>query len=176
MTMEHRAFRFDYASFSKDLKPILESALSTGNVEPLASFIETNSSLVKNPYDGGPLEENWQDAFDMNDPHQIGDVALTAYYDPSEDCGLGAEWEMAATVIESVSKRIGFSPVLGRSIESSGIHFDPGKMGSYFQSQHEVEIGVSALADSTAHDPRIAAITEMLEGAHRDHMGLYVTF
>jgi hypothetical protein len=140
--MEHKAFIFDYDSFSRELKPILETALQSGNSERLIVFIEANHAQLKDPYEGEPLDENWMETIDSQDPHQFGDFALTKYYDPANDTGLGADWQRVQDILP---QDLTESPILGTPLGPKGNLFDPGKMGSYFQANDQVSRNIEYL-------------------------------
>lgn len=169
--MEHKAFIFDYDSFSRELKPILETALQSGNSDRLIEFIEANRAQLKDPYEGEPLDENWMDAIASQDPHQFGDFALTKYYDPANDTGLGADWQRVQDILP---QDLTESPILGTPL---GPIFDPGKMGSYFQANDQVSRNIEYLkALSNSKDEAVVSAAQMLEAARNARKGLYVTF
>src|SRR5437762_1246641 len=91
--MEHKAFPFDYWSFDKELRPLVERSLATGESELLRSFIALHWRTLKDPYEGRPLSLQWEEILETRDPHQYGDHALTKYYDPTNDIGLGPLWD-----------------------------------------------------------------------------------
>lgn len=180
MSFEHKAFIFDFSAFTRELKPLLESSLCSGDFDKVRNFIVDNKSVLVDPYEGEPLGETWEDMIEDRDIHQYGDFALTKYYSPTDDQGLGGEWE---TFQESISnfRKLDFSPFLGLPLGVDGNFFDPGKMGSYFQTEDEVgeslikikevdwELG-NELLDS------LKGYTELLERAAREKKGIYVTF
>jgi hypothetical protein len=86
--MEHKAFVFDFRSFESELRPILEKALNDNESSELLRFIEANRAALKDPYEGEPLGEDWFEAAEGNDL-RWGDFALTKYYEPTDDVGLG---------------------------------------------------------------------------------------
>jgi hypothetical protein len=89
MSLSHRAFIFDHHLFQRELRPILEAALTSGAVAPLRQFIEENLPYLKDPNDGAPLEEGWEQHLEVRDVDQYGDVALTKYYSPDLNGGIG---------------------------------------------------------------------------------------
>lgn len=130
--MEHKAFLFDYASFERELRSQLEQALANGNVAPLESFINANLRSLRDPYEGLPLGEDWRARIESEDAHQYGDLALTKYYLPTDDIGLGLGWERVQNLIAAA--RLAVSPILGTIVGPQANPFDPAKLGSYFQS------------------------------------------
>ena len=131
--MEHKAFLFEFEQFEHELLPILQAALATNDCAELVAFIRRSVASLKDPYEGAPLKEGWQTMIETPDAHQYGDIALTKYYDPADDRGLGSSWEQIQTIVAS-DPGVHISPILGSVIEKSNAVFDPGKMGSYFQN------------------------------------------
>lgn len=180
MSFEHKAFVFDIDRFSRELKPLLESCLSSGNIDQVRDFIVSNKRFLVDPYEGVALDDSWEDMIEEKDPHQYGDFALTRYYSPADDRGLGSWW---SPVQELVSDKSGlsFSPFLGVPIGSDEAFFDPGKMGSYFQTTYEVSESLSKLLEVTGKIPDealevVGEFKKMLERAIGEKKGLYVTF
>jgi hypothetical protein len=173
--VEHKAFVFDFTGFDGELRSILEKALEDHSVEGLASFIDENLGSLTDPYEGEPLSDTWREAIEAPDAHQCGDFALTKYYSPREDIGLGYGWEK---VQELLLEQLGNdAPLLGSTVGPPGNLFDPGKMGSYFQSGPQVEMNLQALTrlrvsgDVAASVERLRTTLESAVGR-----GLYVTF
>jgi len=179
--MEHRAFLFDLSSFSNELKHILESSLRSGDVGPLREFINNNQLSLTDPYEGEPISELWEDMISEPDAHQYGDVALTKYYSPLEDRGLGPDWEVVQELLINAYQHLIFSPILGQPIGPVDDPFDPGKMGSYFQSRNDANDSLEKLAGVESRIPadiadRYAQFKELLKNAISQNKGIYVTF
>lgn len=174
--MEHKAFLFDYESFERELCPALVHALATGETRRLESFISTNLDALRDPYEGEPLDADWASLIEVKDAHQYGDLALTKYYSPTADIGLGSAWERVQGLPEIASRAE--SPILGTIIGSGDASFDPGRMGSYFQSarivreHYEYMLGLA----KDAHSADLDEAVEMLAEAAKKNAGLYVTF
>lgn len=175
--MEHKAFLFDYCGFECELQAILETAIGSSDVSELLRFIEENLSELRDPYKGDSLRGDWESRIEIRDAHQYGDFALTKYYDPSVDIGLGGSWvriqEMAGN-----DSAIDESPILGRTVGPRDDPFDPGKLGSYFQDARQVRRSHEYLleiakAQRTEHLDEALA---MLEASRKREAGLYVTF
>lgn len=174
--MEHRAFVFDYQAFDEQLKPILERALTTGDTGELVDYIESNRAGLQDPYEGASLDGEWEEMVETKDAHQYGDFALTGFYDPRDELGLGEDWEH---IQELLLQELGTdAPVLGNTVGPSGRYFDPGKMGSYFQSAQQVKHNLEKVRELSAEKPELSSdldeLEEMLEAAVGK--GLYVTF
>ena len=175
--MEHKAFLFDYGLFAQELKVILEDALQSGDVYALTSFINANLSDFRDPYEGDPLEADWEAMIATRDPHQFGDFAITKYYRPDKDIGLGKSWETLQNMI-AADPLIVESPILGSILGPRSNPFDPGKMGSYFQSAQQVQQSQGCLLNfvRTGRVEVIDQAVQMLQRAIGANMGLYITF
>jgi hypothetical protein len=175
--MEHKAFLFDYESFDGELRALLENALLSGDSTGLVSFINANLGSLKDPYEGEPLADDWQDLIETQDAHQYGDFALTKYYDPKADTGLGADWDEVQQMI-AADPLMTESPVLGSTVGPPDDPFDPGKMGAYFQTKQQVQRNYSNLTGLGVKQPAstLNRAIQMLQGAVDAGSGLYVTF
>ncbi|NMZ19018.1 hypothetical protein HBO08_18555 [Pseudomonas rhodesiae] len=114
------------------------------------------------------------------DAHQYGDFALTKYYSPKDDHGLGVKW---ADFQEKISNRgkLNISPFLGAPVGVDGEFFDPGKMGSYFQTTHEVGESLKKIegVKGEMQDDFIEELESyesFLSQANSVKKGIYVTF
>jgi hypothetical protein len=179
MSMEHKAFVLDYEAFKSQLGDLLESALMTGINDELVQFIRTNITLLKDPYEGEPLDESWDDLIQVKDAHSYGDFALTKFYHPANDIGLGDDWEEIQDLLNNFSSELG-KAILGRPFGPERNYFDPGKMGSYFQTSGEVQQNLSLLKDLARREPEISPalnkVIQMLQQTAEAGKGLYVTF
>lgn len=174
--MEHKAFLFDFEKFSGELLPILEHAVATGDCEQLRDFILTNRVELSDPYEGEPLGDEWEAMIETRDPHQYGDFALTKYYSPTEDIGLGFTWREAQERLGGVLQQ-GESPILGIPLISDGNIFDPGKMGSYFQPADVVRRNLRILEALRRDIGEICdKPIQLLRLAADLGKGLYITF
>ena len=173
--MEHKAFIIDYEQFERELRPLLQEALLTKNCDGLIDFIRQNIESLADPYEGEPLQGNWEDMIETPDAHQYGDFALTKYYKPSNDIGLGSSWGAIQDVVDADR---GISPILGAVVGGSDNPFDPGKMGSYFQSSKQVRESLDHLQQLAREKPtdEIDDAIALLEHASQSGRGLYVTF
>lgn len=178
MSFEHKAFAFDYRSFIGELKPLLEKALAENDIDSLKSFIDENLPLLKDPYEGNSLDDSWEDMIEAKEVHQYGDFAITKYYDPAADIGLGYEWENIQKLLLKESPSLA-SNVLGFPIGIAPNYFDPGKMGSYFQTpelvKNNIEVLCKLLEEKGAEVSKLFPLFEMLKKIELDE-GLYITF
>jgi hypothetical protein len=175
--MQHKAFLFDYAAFDRELRPLLEGALYSGSTRELLSFLESNLHRLRDPYEGEPLNAEWHTLIQTPDIHHYGDFALTKYYDPTADIGLGTAWE---EVQESLARdsRLATSPILGRTVGPDNDPLDPGKMGAYFQSPELVHANWLYLSHFAKKHPSdsLNKAVQMLHQATQAKKGLFVTF
>lgn len=180
MSYEHKAFVFDVDSFSRELKPLLEEGLRSDKIDQLRDFIVSNKQSLVDPYEGFALENNWEEMLESKDVHQYGDFALTKYYSPTEDKGLGSWWGTVQKLCFNEGE-LSFSPFLGVPLGVGGQFFDPGKMGSYFQTKHEVSESLNKVLQVMGKIPddafeAVREFKEMLEQAIAEKKGLYITF
>lgn len=180
MGSEHKAYIFDFNKFSKELKPILELALASGEIESLRNFIISNKSHLCDPYEGEPLADNWEGMIEVKDAEQYGDFALTKYYDPLTDQGLGYFWENIATIISEHSNS-SYATILGEPLGTADCYFDPGKLGSFFQDSEHVKYSISVIEQleniyNGALKDEISSYLKLLKEALIGDKGVYVTF
>lgn len=177
MSFEQKAFPFDYCGFQNEFEPVLLDALASGNLARLISFIESNRGVLRDPYEGYPLDEDWRGLMEEEDAHQFGDFALTKFYDPRDDIGLGSSWEQVQSALDKEFGR-GVISVLGHAVGPDGALFDPGKMGSYFLSEETAREACRKLRDlqAEARTEAIGNFLELLERCVAEGKGSYVTF
>jgi hypothetical protein len=178
MSMEHKAFIFDYEAFELELKDVLETALDLNESSGLENFIKLNMDHLTDPYEGDRLTENWTDMLKYKDPHEYGDFALTKFYNPIEDIGLGYDWVDVEELLSSQSREN--ISILGNPIGKEDNYFDPGKMGSYFQSLSTIlgnrrRIDVFATKEPDSIE-LLNLVTYILDTAISLKKGLYITF
>lgn len=179
MSSEHKAFVFDYSNFEKELMDVLTNSLESSDVDDLRKFIEQNLSSLKDPYEGELLGSDWQSLVEVHDAHQYGDFAITKFYDPASDLGVGYRWEELSDLIcrELHSEE---SVLLGKVIGPESNPFDPGKLGSYFQSSQEVAASIDKLKTLILGRPELeealGEVIDMFESCLSEVKGLYVTF
>lgn len=178
MSLAHRAFAFDYPAFAAELLPLLQRALETGKDAELGAFIDQNLNVLVDPYEGEPLAKNWQASLEAGDVQELGDFALTKYYDGDLDIGLDIDWEAIGELLQ----KSGLSPnmVLGTALGPPDALFDPGRQGAYFQTAAEVNAALAELQTLLQANPSLATellpLQGMLQECARTRRGLYVTF
>jgi hypothetical protein len=178
MTMAHRAFAFDYTRFHDELKPVLLRALETTDATALRGWIDDHLDQLVDPDEGEPLRKNWQLSLEVGDVHELGDYALTKYYDGDLDIGLDADWEELGALLEKSG--LDAALTLGAPLGQAEAAFDPGRQGSYFQTAAEVTAALTQLQTLLQAQPALATELAPLQGmfqqAARHRCGLYVTF
>jgi hypothetical protein len=165
--MEHKAFSFDWIAFGRHLRPILYTALESDSTAGLIGFIDHHRASLTDPFEGEPLPEGWRSLLENGDVHEYGDFALTGYYSPQVDFGIGHAWLRLSHEVSNTGALLGtpFGPESNR--------FDPGRMGSYFQTPEDVADSLNALASQ--HYPEFATFVDLLERCGVENLGVYVT-
>ena len=179
MALEQKAFLFDYDLFDQTLSEILRRALATNDLAQMDGFIEGNLSSLRDPTEGTPLKSNWRESLETTDAHQLGDLALTMFYDPLSDIGLGYQWEGIQDALEQeLGPRVNI--LLGQQFGPTGNLFDPGKMGSYFQPATLVQHNLASLEALAGRQPgissRLVPAMQLFRKPLSVTKGLYVTF
>ncbi|BAY82811.1 hypothetical protein NIES267_22950 [Calothrix parasitica NIES-267] len=179
MTIEHKAFIFNYDAFIKELADILENALAKNESCELLIFIENNLSYLKHPDEGRTLDFSWKEIIETGDVDEYADIAMTKYYNPDDDIGMGYDWmQLDDLLLQELNIEI--SPLLGTVFSSSEHYFNPGKQGSYFQSPEKVRQNfelLNSLSNEKLHKSSdIDILKNMLLDALVLQKGLYITF
>lgn len=177
--MDHKAFAFDHRGFAEGLRGQLLEAMRTGDCEPLRALIDREPSAYQHPDEPGPLDPEWESIIGTNDVHALGDVALTKYYEPMDDIGVDGDW----MALDDILVRFGMRALLlGEPLGSreAGGYFDPGKMGSYFQTEADVRSNLRRLDEARRQHPDLVektrSVRAMLERAAQAGRGIYATF
>ncbi len=171
MSMSHKAYAFDWNTFECDeLFTILIESLESNDVLPLAHYIKIHYTKLKDPYEGEPLTEIWQEMLEKKDTQEYGDFALTRFYDPAADMGIGEEW----MEIDELLSEFNRGAFLGYSVHSKNNVFDPGHMGSYFQTPVQVSESLLKISELTIETTE--SFQSLLEDAALSGLGVYVTF
>ena len=179
MPMSHKAYAFNWRVFERDELPgLLSRALETRDTAGLLAYVERNRQALKDPYEGNALAENWQDLLENQDVHEYGDFALTRFYDPNADSGLGYCWNELDDALPEEDREV----LLGSPFGPRHNRFDPGRYGSYFQTPRQVAGTLARfrgldLSWLEEHDQVFARGFEgLLEECVAGGLGLYVTF
>jgi hypothetical protein len=166
MSFDHKAYSFDWQSFSEEVLPWFPGALARGDCHAFRSFIFKNQNFCRDPYEGEPLGAGWEKQIDLNDVQQLADFALTKYYDPSESRGLADSWmELSDGLPPDLRKCL-----LGDALEG----FNPGLQGSYFLTPEEARRQAQMLEASS--NMLVQEYRRFLEQAANTGKGAYITF
>jgi hypothetical protein len=169
----HRAYTLDVDAFARELRPTLDQAVTHGHAPALQAFIQANLPRLTDLRAGAvPLVETWGRTPPPADPQELAALALTAYYLPHHDVGLGALWQDAVLDLNAAFGDAGGPIVLGAAMGA----FDPGRRGSYLLTWAIVREHLTTLTRVPARTPAIDAVHRMLAAADRAGRGLYVTF
>lgn len=171
MSMSHKAFAFDWKAFESDeLYTLLVQALESNKVLALSRYIENHCTELKDPYEGEPLDRTWQEMLENCDVHEYGDFALTRFYDPAADWGVGCEWMEIDDLLSEADR----GALLGFSIRSENNVFDPGRMGSYFQKPDRVLQSLKVV--NALSIEAVESFKKLLEDCSQSELGIYATF
>ncbi|HLY27112.1 MAG TPA: hypothetical protein VKQ72_12280 [Aggregatilineales bacterium] len=175
--MEHKAFLFDYDAFVTELAPVLQDALLSNDAVALADFLDQNLADLRHPMEHHKLDEDWRSELVEVDVQIVADLALTKYYDPREDYGLGEAWDDLWDFLEEFGLQ---EVMLGRAFGRGERIFCPGTIGSYFQTPEQVTDNLKRLDELYQDNPEIEdeldEIGILFQRAARARRGLYVTF
>lgn len=168
--MQHKAFEFDWTGFQIGLAPLLEQSLVTRDVESLRQFVTANRRYCTSPYSGQTLPAQWETLLQSKDVQEYADFALTRYYDPSDDIGIGDDWAEALDELSPDQQQA----MLGAPFGKPDARFDPGHQGAYFKTVDGVEQSLRAL-NGVSH-PEVSKFSRYLVLVSAKGKGLYVTF
>ena len=168
MSMSHKAFSLDWERFADELRPLIEAALRTNDDSSIREFIARHNCC--DPNDGEALGEAWVERSPDCNVQDLADIALTAFYQPANDFGLGDEWRTIGVHFSDEAR----AALLGNPLAAGAIAFDPGLMGSYFQSPEQARrsLRIVEKLEALTQTPFIAG----LRAAAHGERGLYVTF
>jgi hypothetical protein len=177
MTHDHTAFAFDEGAFRRELAPLLDRALESGETSALDAFIDDHRAALADPSTGEPLSEDWRTALSGTGVQRLAAVALTSYYDPGRDIGLGAGWQTVRAALTSLA-----APA--RAFVTGGVFgptdrpLRPDGRTAYLQSAEYVRQSVAVLEEARthfrAHADQIDPTLNMLRTAAAVERGLLV--
>lgn len=170
MSISHKAFAFDWNAFDVGLAPILRKALDDDDAAGLVEFIEQERSRFTDPYNGDALPEDWRRRMEVGDVQELADFALTRYYRVGEDRGVGSAW-LSVTKTLTAEQSVA---LLGTPFGMLERLFDPGRLGSYFQSPLMVMRSLMSLDDIAGEE--VQQFRELLAECAARQFGVYVTF
>jgi hypothetical protein len=165
MSFDHKAFEFAWPEFAQQLLPTLSRSLEHNETESLQGFIAANLAFCRNPYSGAALSPSWESSLEVGDVQELGDFALTRYYNPIDDHGLGSEWLTIEQRLSASEK----AALLGSAL----LRFDPGRQGSYFQTASQAAASARLLGTANLG---LTTYQSFLTQAASKGLGVYVTF
>jgi hypothetical protein len=168
--MEHKAYAFDWSRFEIDLLPLLVEALIRDDTEVLEAFIDRSLAELTDPYEGEPLSLDWRDTLGNRDVHEFGDYALTRFYNPADNWGIGYAWARLSDRLPEAAA----NALLGFAVGPMENLFDPGRYGSYFQNPRRVRESLEVLQPHACSE--LARYLALLERCVAEQLGVYVTF
>lgn len=170
MGMSHKAYAFEWYRFELEFRLCLESALTTNDLSAIEVHIAAHISTIRDPNTGEPLSADWQAHLSNRDIHEFGDRALTRYYDPACDNGIGDVWMSLSDQLPEAAA----NALLGFTLGPPEQLFDPGRYGSYFQTPAQVKTSRGVLGPFANRD--LATFVTFLDQCAAEDKGLYVTF
>ena len=104
--------------------------------------------------------------------HEYGDFALTRFYDPADDRGVGNAWVGIDASLPEQDR----PALLGRPLGRAGREFDPGRQGSYFQTPEQVVESLRRVQRLSEYQDVLRGYIELLRACAAGRRGVYVTF
>lgn len=129
MSMEHKAFVFDTKTYMEQLNNLLVDRGANDDIATIRQFIKEHLDIMRSPYTGGELDEDWEEEIEKGDIQEYADFALTGYYDPNEDIGLSYEWDMLLEALKKLDFIEAEYCILGKSIQKENFRIEPGYCG-----------------------------------------------
>jgi hypothetical protein len=150
MSIDHKAWLFDYNAFEQEFASILFRALESGDTGPVKAFISQHHAALTNQWTEAPFGPLWEEelrrhpgkeleAYDVQD---YADIALTRYYDCTDARGLAHGWDALVAYMRSIPDLTLFAEALvcGYTFGPERWPFDPGRMGTGFVPPDQVEV------------------------------------
>ena len=181
MAMKHKAFIFDYDNFASQLKEILINSLLTKQKWDLIKFIQHNFREIKDPDQGCPLDQTWEELTSRNNVCEFADFALTKFYEPANNIGLNSEWQETKEALKDIFEIVeSDNIILGDLVGMNNIYFNPKKTGSYFQTPQQIVSNIEIVNQCLEKKPEyfhdLKYLLFMLKSAANYQKGLYITF
>jgi hypothetical protein len=168
MSFDHKAWVFDWNTFSRELAPTLRRALETGDTAGLWRFLVSHRERLLDPSLGHRLGDGLARLAGA-DVHTLGHHALTLYFDPATPRICRAAWDAIDGDLLSDNER---TALLGLPFGPSDNPFDPGKRGAWFQDPVMVTASLTMLPALDGLGPYVEALRDAAAGGQ----GLYVSF
>jgi hypothetical protein len=144
MSIVHKAYLFDHCGFERELAGILYGALERDDVRPLRAFIQHHREELTNFDTEEPPDEDWEKTCqDEGEPkvQWYADLALTKYYDFTDDLGLDYGFDALHAYLRMVPEVRAYADELicGNLFGPKGLRLDPGAMGTGLLSEDDVK-------------------------------------
>jgi hypothetical protein len=140
MSIDHKAYLFQYDAFQEELADLLHRALQTGEVGRLHEFLNRHRTSLTDQATQEPLAEDWEEEYGQQpDVQQYADLALTRYYEVSDNLGLSHGFDALGVYLGTVSPlaRHADQLICGKLFGPKGRRLDPGRMGTGLVSSSE---------------------------------------
>jgi hypothetical protein len=151
--MGHRAYIFDWPSFENELLPAIAAGLE-GDVDSLKAFVADQRGLLVDPATAEPLGDLELEAADVD---RLGQIAMTRFYDPTADHGLGRAWDELVSSLSDEELKL----LLGEPVKVARRTFCE---GTVFQSNGRVRISYKKLRELDRPELRSFARTLRIAG------------
>jgi hypothetical protein len=140
MSIDHKAYLFQYDKFQEELADALYRSLQTGIVLPLRVFINGHRGSLTDLATAKRLGKDWEQKYCRDeDVQSYADLALTRYYDLTASLGLCYGFDALAVYLRSLPSLARHAGRLigGRLFGPKGKRLDPGRMGTGLLSPAE---------------------------------------
>ncbi len=141
MSIDHKAYLFRHDAFQREFADLLNHSLQTADVDPLREFINRHRESLTDRATEGPLGENWEeDCGEEPDVQVYADLALTKYYNLTDELGLSYGFDALAAYLATVPQLAPVADCLicGYLFGPQGRRLDTGSMGTGLLSADEV--------------------------------------
>jgi hypothetical protein len=144
VSISHKAYLFDHVRFRTELADILHDALATNGVTELRAFIRQHRKELTDIATEEPPEEDWEESIEGRGAaatQQYADLALTKYYDPTDDRGLDHGFDALGAYLDTVAA-LGdthSAMMCGYPFGPEGRRLDPGYLGTGLLSESDVK-------------------------------------
>lgn len=133
MSIDHKAYLFRHDEFQRELAPLLYGSLKAGDVGPLRDFVNAHQESLTDPATEESLADDWEQLLaDHPDVQWYADLALTRYYDLTDNLGLSRGFDALGSFFRSLPELGPNSDRLfcGWLFGPKGKRLDPGRMGT----------------------------------------------
>jgi hypothetical protein len=170
MSIVHKAYLFDFRGFERELAGIVYEALKRDDVRRLRTFIQRHRAELTDFSTEEPPGEDWEERIlseGGGNTQWYADLALTRFYDFTDDLGLGYGFDALHAFLRTVPT-VGDSAddlICGRVFGPKGQRLDPGAMGTGLLSPEDVK-QLHGLLEQTDWPPVPAPRSRVWAGCH----------